>query len=105
MAYNMFRAAAIFQGVMARALAGNAASALAVETGKRAAPMAALGWKQIERWRTIGTDMEFDYSPKVKDLQARLSAFMDAHVYPNEARFHDEVGEGDRWQPTKSSRS
>ena len=41
MAYNMFRAAAIFQGVMARALAGNAASALAVETGRRARPMAA----------------------------------------------------------------
>ena len=47
MAYNMFRAAAIFQGVMARALAGNAASALAVETGKRARPMAELGWKQV----------------------------------------------------------
>ncbi len=48
MAYNMFRAAAIFQGVMARALAGNAASALAMETGKRARPMAELGWKQVE---------------------------------------------------------
>src|SRR5206468_6232109 len=48
MAYNMFRAAAIFQGVMARALAGNAASAQAVETGKRARPMAELGWRQIE---------------------------------------------------------
>jgi aminoglycoside phosphotransferase (APT) family kinase protein len=48
MAYNMFRAAAIFQGVMARALAGNAASAIAVETGKRARPMAELGWKQVE---------------------------------------------------------
>jgi len=47
MAYNMFRAAAIFQGVMARALAGNAASAQATETGKRARPMAELGWKQV----------------------------------------------------------
>lgn len=45
MAYNMFRAAAIFQGVMARALAGNAASAQAVETGKRARPMAEAGWR------------------------------------------------------------
>ena len=45
--------------------------------------------------------MDFDYSPKVKDLQARLTAFMQAHVYPNEQRFYDEVGEGDRWQPTK----
>ncbi len=49
MAYNMFRAAAIFQGVMARAVAGNAASAQAVETGKRARPMAELGWKQVEQ--------------------------------------------------------
>jgi aminoglycoside phosphotransferase (APT) family kinase protein len=47
MAYNMFRAAAIFQGVMARALAGNAASAQAMETGKRARPMAELGWRQV----------------------------------------------------------
>jgi len=49
MAYNMFRAAAIFQGVMARAVAGNAASAQAVETGQRARPMAELGWKQVEQ--------------------------------------------------------
>jgi len=49
MAYNMFRAAAIFQGVMARAVAGNAASAWALETGKRARPAAELGWKQVER--------------------------------------------------------
>lgn len=52
MAYNMFRAAAIFQGVMARAVAGNAASAQAVETGKRARPMAELGWRQVERLRS-----------------------------------------------------
>jgi acyl-CoA dehydrogenase len=43
--------------------------------------------------------MNFDYSPKVKDLQSRLHAFMDANVYPNEARFHAEVASGDRWQP------
>jgi aminoglycoside phosphotransferase (APT) family kinase protein len=49
MAYNMFRAAAIFQGVMARAVAGNAASAKAVETGRRARPMAELRWKQVEQ--------------------------------------------------------
>jgi aminoglycoside phosphotransferase (APT) family kinase protein len=51
MAYNMFRASAIFQGVMARAVAGNAASAQAVETGKRARPMAELGWAQVESLR------------------------------------------------------
>jgi acyl-CoA dehydrogenase len=44
--------------------------------------------------------MDFDYSPKVIELQGRLRAFMEAHVYPNEQRFDDEVGQGDRWQPT-----
>ncbi|HEV2041416.1 MAG TPA: acyl-CoA dehydrogenase family protein, partial [Casimicrobiaceae bacterium] len=45
--------------------------------------------------------MDFDYSPKVIELQAALRAFMEAHVYPNEQRFEDEVGQGDRWQPTQ----
>jgi acyl-CoA dehydrogenase len=43
--------------------------------------------------------VDFEHSPKVKDLQARLTAFMAAHVYPNERRFLDEIGQGDRWQP------
>jgi acyl-CoA dehydrogenase len=43
--------------------------------------------------------MNFDYSPKVKALQSRLHAFMDANVYPNEERFDVEVADGDRWQP------
>jgi acyl-CoA dehydrogenase len=45
--------------------------------------------------------MDFDYSPKVIELQDRLRAFMEAHVYPNEQRFDDEVAQGDRWQPTR----
>ena len=49
LAYNMFRLAAILQGVMARALAGNAASARAVDAGKRARPVAELGWRQVEQ--------------------------------------------------------
>jgi aminoglycoside phosphotransferase (APT) family kinase protein len=51
MAYNMFRMAGILQGVKARALAGNAASAQALEAGNRARPMAELGWQQVERMR------------------------------------------------------
>jgi acyl-CoA dehydrogenase len=43
--------------------------------------------------------MHFEHSPKVKELQARLTAFMAAHVYPNEKRFHEQVNEGERWQP------
>jgi len=43
--------------------------------------------------------MDFEYSPKVKELSERLRAFMDAEVYPNEQRFHAEVASGERWQP------
>ena len=43
--------------------------------------------------------MHFEHSPKVKDLQARLTTFMAAHVYPNEKRFHEQVADGDRWRP------
>ncbi len=35
--------------------------------------------------------MNFDYTPKVKEMQARLLAFMDQHIYPNEHRFHEEI--------------
>jgi len=49
--------------------------------------------------------MEFGYSSKVQDLQRRVGAFMDEHVYPNEARFHAEIAEnrrqGNAWQPTR----
>src|SRR5271165_3025163 len=44
--------------------------------------------------------MDFAFSAKTKELQQRLHAFMDAHIYPNEQRFHEEV-EHERWKPTK----
>jgi aminoglycoside phosphotransferase (APT) family kinase protein len=49
MIYNMFRIAAIVQGVMARARQGNASSAQALETGRVARPLAELAWAQVER--------------------------------------------------------
>ena len=33
--------------------------------------------------------MDFDHSPKVKDLVKRLEAFMEEHVYPTELEHHD----------------
>jgi aminoglycoside phosphotransferase (APT) family kinase protein len=48
MAYNMFRLAGILQGVMARALQGNASSEKAIEAGRRARPVAEAGWRQVE---------------------------------------------------------
>ena len=48
--------------------------------------------------------MNFDYTPKVKDMQARLLAFMDEHIYPNEGRFFAEIAvnraKGNAWVPT-----
>ena len=41
--------------------------------------------------------MNFDFSPKVQDLRARLLAFMDEHIYPNETVFRAQIAEGDRW--------
>ena len=44
--------------------------------------------------------MNFEYSEKVHDLERRLRAFMDEHIYPNEQTFRRQIAEGDRWQPT-----
>jgi acyl-CoA dehydrogenase len=45
--------------------------------------------------------MDFELSTKTKELQQRLRIFMDAHVYPNEHRFHEEL-ERERWKPTQT---
>jgi acyl-CoA dehydrogenase len=44
--------------------------------------------------------MSFEFSAKTKELQRRLLAFMDEHIYPNEQRLEDEI-ERNRWQPTR----
>lgn len=43
--------------------------------------------------------MDFEFSPKVQELRERVSTFMDEHIYPNEALFHQQIDEGDRWDP------
>jgi acyl-CoA dehydrogenase len=49
--------------------------------------------------------MNFDYTPKVKNLQARLNQFMDEHIYPNEDCFYGEIAAnraaGNSWLPSK----
>jgi aminoglycoside phosphotransferase (APT) family kinase protein len=45
--FNMFRLSAILQGIMARALQGNASSDSALEAGKKAKPLAELAWEQV----------------------------------------------------------
>jgi acyl-CoA dehydrogenase len=49
--------------------------------------------------------MNFDYTDKVKGLQAKLLSFMDEHIYPNENRFYQEIAanraKGNAWVPTQ----
>ena len=49
--------------------------------------------------------MDFDYSPRVRELQARLLKFFDDHIYPNEQVYEAEVAEnrrkGDAFVATK----
>ncbi|UDM52752.1 phosphotransferase [Cupriavidus sp. MP-37] len=52
-AYNLFRLAAIMFGIAERARQGNAAAADAVETGRKAGPMADLGWHYAMRYEAI----------------------------------------------------
>jgi acyl-CoA dehydrogenase len=42
--------------------------------------------------------MQFEHSPKARDLQQQLAAFMDQHVYPNERTYAREVAAGG-WNP------
>ena len=51
LAYNMFRLAAILQGIMKRAVEGTASSAQAIEAGRRARPLAEMGWAIAQRVR------------------------------------------------------
>ena len=44
--------------------------------------------------------MDFAFSQKVRELETRLTAFMDEHIYPNEKLWHEQIQAGDRWQPT-----
>ena len=48
LAYNLFRGAAISQGILKRALEGSAASAYALEAGKKARIVADIAWQRIE---------------------------------------------------------
>ena len=43
--------------------------------------------------------MHFEFSPRTQDLQKRLKAFMEEHIYPNERRYHEHCTGPNRWQP------
>ncbi len=50
--------------------------------------------------------MSFQFSARSLELQDRLKAFMQKHIYPNEQRFHDEIEnnrrQGNPWIPTRT---
>ena len=43
--------------------------------------------------------MHFEFTPKVKDLQKRLTSFMEEHIYPNEHKFYELPQGPERWHP------
>ena len=51
MAYNLFRMSAILHGIAQRAADGNAAAADAEETGRKAGPLADLGWQAAQQYQ------------------------------------------------------
>src|SRR5436305_9031135 len=63
------------------------------------APTRSRGWRRGSRSDTKERLMTFEFPEKVKQLQHRLSAFMDEHIYPNEARYHEHTSGPNRWQP------
>jgi acyl-CoA dehydrogenase len=50
--------------------------------------------------------MDFDFSPRTRELQDRLNAFMQRHVYPAEAQYEAELAEntraGKRWSALRT---
>ncbi len=43
----------------------------------------------------------FEFSERSREIQKRVSDFMDEHIFPNEATYRAQVAEGDRWQPVQ----
>jgi alkylation response protein AidB-like acyl-CoA dehydrogenase len=42
--------------------------------------------------------MNFDYTPRMQDYIERVRAFMEQHIYPNEATYDAQVAQGERWK-------
>ena len=42
--------------------------------------------------------MDFEYSARTRELQKKLLAFMDEHIYPNESKYYAHVRSDKRWE-------
>jgi acyl-CoA dehydrogenase len=43
--------------------------------------------------------VNFDYSARVQELEQKLTAFMNEHIYPREHEWHEHVSSDKRWEP------
>lgn len=70
LAYTMFRVAAIRQGIMRRALDGNAASQNALDAGRSARQMAEAGWRRYRRYcARLDTSEEWHESSSLQAIR------------------------------------
>src|SRR4029453_5359756 len=85
-----------------RARGGSRASRAAAGRARLGRSRAIDGRGIVRRHERRSEAMDFEPGPKVRELQARLSTFMGAQVYPNEARYYAELdAASDRWQPAR----
>ena len=95
LAYNLFRIAAILQGIAKRVEAGTASSAQARAAGAGAAPLAELAWRFAQQRLTHPPEGAHAWTSTTRraprNCRPRVSAFMDDHIYPTEARYCDEL--------------
>ena len=48
--------------------------------------------------RTDDPYVGFQVSPRARETYQKLQAFIDAHVYPNEKLFQEQIDQGERWE-------
>ena len=83
---------------------------VAPEIRRERGPIELLGRPDLSRVSVHGL-LDYHARHAVRDVgqgetaRERLTAFMDEHIYPNEATFRARSTAGDRWQPDRSSRS
>src|SRR3990167_6133340 len=97
-----FRSAAIFQGVIKRAMQGNAANANASSLAPLPRMFSERGW-ELAQSPCSGSESEhrniFSISPKAQEVIEKLKKFVNEIVIPEEKTFHSQIREGaDRWK-------
>jgi len=104
LSFATFRLAGIGQGVYKRSLQGNASSTNAGNFGKLTILVADLGWKianPSENMLSAPSVVEmFGFSEKCKEIQKKLVAFMEDHIYPNERLYFSQISKDPelRWK-------